>query len=196
MCGICGILDGRGGLYAGAPLLRRMTASLAHRGPDNDGFYESAHCALGHRRLRIIDLSPLGHQPMTNEDGSAWISFNGEIYNYLELRPELVRRGHHFRSQSDTEVMLHLYEDEGEDFLGQLNGMFAIALWDQRRRRLLLARDRFGKKPLYYYTDGRRLLFGSEIKSILADPDVPREFNPVAIAAYLSLGYIPAPLTI
>lgn len=196
MCGICGILDGQGGLYPGIPLVRRMAASLAHRGPDNDGFYESAHCVLGHRRLKIIDLSPLGRQPMNNEDGSVWISFNGEIYNYLELRPELLRRGHHFRSQSDTEVMLHLYEDEGEDFLGQLNGMFAIALWDERRQRLLLARDRFGKKPLYYYTDGVRLLFGSEIKAILAEPGVAREFNHEAIAAYLSLGYIPAPLTI
>jgi asparagine synthase (glutamine-hydrolysing) len=196
MCGICGLFDGQGGLYAGAPLVRQMAATIAHRGPDNDGFYESAHCALGHRRLKIIDLSPLGRQPMTNEDGSVWISFNGEIYNYLDLRPELIDRGHHFRSQSDTEVMLHLYEDEGEDFLQQLNGMFALALWDQRRQRLLLARDRFGKKPLYYYTDGRRLLFGSEIKAILCDPEVPREFNHEAIAAYLSLGYIPAPLTI
>ncbi len=196
MCGICGILDANGGLHPGEPLTRRMAQAVAHRGPDNDGFHDSPHCSLGHRRLRILDLSPLGHQPMTNEDGSLWVSFNGEIYNYLELRPELESRGHKFRSQSDTEVMIHLYEDEGQDFLPLLNGMFAIALWDQRRRRLLLARDRFGKKPLYYYTDGRRLLFGSEIKAILADPGVPREFNPQAISAYLSLGYIPAPLTI
>ena len=196
MCGICGIFDAQGALYAGEPLVRQMAASLAHRGPDNDGFHESAHCALGHRRLRIIDLSPLGHQPMSNEDGSLWISFNGEIYNYLDLRPELIDRGHHFRSQSDTEVILHLYEDEGEDCLRLLNGMFAIALWDQRRRRLLLARDRFGKKPIYYYTDGRRLLFGSELKAILADPAVPREIDPQALADYLSLGYIPCPRTI
>lgn len=196
MCGICGILDGRGGLYAGEPLVRRMAASIAHRGPDNDGFYESPHCALGHRRLRIIDLSPLGHQPMTNEDGSLWISFNGEIYNYLELRPELIRSGHHFRSQSDTEVMLHLYEDKGEDFLRQLNGMFAIALWDQRRRRLLLATDRYGKKPIYYWTDGRRLLFGSELKAILADPEVPRELDPEALRDYLAMGYIPSPRSV
>lgn len=196
MCGICGIFDAQGALHAGEPLVRQMAATLAHRGPDNDGFHESAHCVLGHRRLRILDLSPLGHQPMTSEDGSLWVSFNGEIYNYLDLRPELINRGHHFRSQSDTEVILHLYEDEGEDCLRQLNGMFAIALWDQRRRRLLLARDRFGKKPLYYYTDGRRLLFGSELKAILADPSVPRELDPQALAEYLSLGYIPCPRTI
>ena len=196
MCGICGIFDAQGAMHAGDPLVRQMAATLAHRGPDNDGFYESPHCALGHRRLRILDLSPLGHQPMSNEDGSLWVSFNGEIYNYLDLRPELVNRGHHFRSQSDTEVILHLYEDEGEDCLRQLNGMFAIAIWDQRRRRLLLARDRFGKKPLYYYTDGRRLLFGSELKAIVADPSVPRELDPQALADYLSLGYIPCPRTI
>jgi asparagine synthase (glutamine-hydrolysing) len=196
MCGICGIFDATGGLQPGEPRTRRMAATIAHRGPDNDGFHDSPCCSLGHRRLRILDLSPLGHQPMTNEDGSLWLSFNGEIYNYLDLRPMLESRGHKFRSLSDTEVMLHLYEDEGLDFLPLLNGMFAIALWDQRRRRLLLARDRFGKKPLYYYSDGRRLLFGSEIKAILADPEVPRKFNPEAIATYLSLGYIPAPLTI
>jgi asparagine synthase (glutamine-hydrolysing) len=173
-----------------------MTASLAHRGPDNDGFYDSAFCTLGHRRLRIIDLSPLGCQPMANEDSSLWLSFNGEIYNYLELRPELVRRGHQFRSQSDTEVMLHLYEEHGEAMLPLLNGMFALSLWDERRRRLLLARDRFGKKPLYYWTDGRKLLFASELKAILEDPDVPRELNFEALSAYLSLGYVPSPLTI
>jgi asparagine synthase (glutamine-hydrolysing) len=196
MCGICGIFDAQGSLSAGGQLVRRMAAAIAHRGPDNDGFYESPHCHLGHRRLRIIDLSPLGHQPMTNEDGSLWVSFNGEIYNYLELRPMLEERGHHFRSQTDTEVLLHLYEDEGEDFLKPLNGMFAVALWDARRRRLLLARDRFGKKPIYYYSDGRRLLFGSELKSLLADPEVPRELDPQALLAYLSLGYVPAPMTV
>jgi asparagine synthase (glutamine-hydrolysing) len=196
MCGICGIFDAEGQAPAQQGLLRRMADSLAHRGPDNDGFYASALCALGHRRLKIIDLSPLGKQPMTNEDQSLWLSFNGEIYNYLDLRPELVGRGHRFRSQSDTEVMLHLYEDEGEDFLRFLNGMFALSLWDQRRGRLLLARDRFGKKPLYYYSDGRRLLFASELKALLADPSVPRELNLEALSTYLALGYIPCPATI
>ncbi len=192
MCGICGIFDLEQ-RPDNSELVRRMAGTLAHRGPDNDGFYDSPLCRLGHRRLRIIDLSPLGHQPMTNEDGSVWISFNGEIYNYLELRPELVRRGHQFRSQSDTEVMLHLYEEKGDAFLRDLNGMFAIALWDARRERLLLARDRFGKKPIYYWTDGKKLLFGSELKALLADPAVPRELDANALSAYLSLGYVPCP---
>jgi asparagine synthase (glutamine-hydrolysing) len=195
MCGICGIYDSEKGRGA-SELMRRMAATLAHRGPDNDGFYDSPNCVLGHRRLRIIDLSPLGHQPMSNEDGSLWISFNGEIYNYLELRPGLVSRGHQFRSQTDTEVILHLYEEMGDEILPQLNGMFALALWDARRERLLLARDRFGKKPLYYFFDGKRILFASELKALLADPAVPREIDCDALSAYLSLGYIPCPRTI
>jgi asparagine synthase (glutamine-hydrolysing) len=196
MCGICGIFDAEGRGEAHAPLVRRMSDSIAHRGPDNDGFYTSPHCLLGHRRLKVIDLSPLGRQPMANEDESLWLSFNGEIYNYLDLRPSLVGHGHRFRSQSDTEVMLHLYEDEGEDFLKQLNGMFALSLWDARRNRLLLARDRFGKKPIYYWSDGQRLLFASEIKALLQDPAVPRELDPQAVALYCALGFIPAPRTI
>ncbi len=196
MCGICGIFDSEGTGASQTGLVRRMAESLAHRGPDDDGFYASPNCVLGHRRLKIIDLSPLGRQPMTNEDGTVWVSFNGEIYNYLELRADLLRRGHEFRSQTDSEVLLHLYEEKGEQFLTELNGMFAIALWDERRGRLLLARDRFGKKPLYYYHDGRRLLFGSELKAILADPSIPREFDPNALSAYLSLGYIPCPASI
>ena len=194
MCGICGMFDANGS--AQELLVRRMAGTIAHRGPDGDGFYASRHCVLGHRRLKIIDLSPLASQPMSNEDGSLWVSFNGEIYNYLDLRAELVRKGHRFRSQSDTEVILHLYEERGEDFLSELNGMFALALWDQRQCRLLLARDRFGKKPIYYYTDGSRLLFGSEIKALLADPGVPRELDHDALSSYLALGYIPSPATI
>ncbi len=196
MCGICGIFDAGGRGLSHAALVRRMAATLAHRGPDNDGFREFSHCILGHRRLKIIDLSPLGAQPMSNEDGSVWVSFNGEIYNYLELRPELARRGHQFRSQTDTEVMLHLYEEEGDPFLERLNGMFALALWDQPRKRLLLARDRFGKKPIYYWTDGQRLLFASELKALLADPAVPRELDLEALSEYLALCYIPSPRTI
>jgi asparagine synthase (glutamine-hydrolysing) len=195
MCGICGIYDSQQRPDVSS-LVRRMAATLEHRGPDNDGFYDSPRCVLGHRRLRIIDLSPLGHQPMSNEDGSLWICFNGEIYNYLELRPELVGRGHQFRSQSDTEVMLHLYEEIGDEILPRLNGMFALALWDARRQRLLLARDRFGKKPLYYFFDGRRILFASELKALLADAAVPREIDFESLSAYLSLGYIPCPRTI
>lgn len=196
MCGICGIYDAAGRGEANSPLLRRMSDSLAHRGPDNDGFYTDDYCGLGHRRLKIIDLSPLGKQPMTNEDGTVWISFNGEIYNYLELRPPLVQKGHQIRSQSDTEIMLHLYEEEGEEFLKKLNGMFALALWDKRRQRLILARDRFGKKPIYYWTDGTRLLFGSELKALLCDAAVPREIDPEALSFYIALGYVPCPRTI
>jgi asparagine synthase (glutamine-hydrolysing) len=196
MCGICGVFDAEGRGAAQERLVRHMATTLAHRGPDNDGFYVSPHCLLGHRRLKIIDLSPLGQQPMTNEDGSLWICFNGEIYNYLELRPELVRRGHQFRSQTDTEVILHLYEEYGENSLKHLNGMLALALWDERRGRLLLATDRFGKKPLYYFIDGPRLLFGSELKAILTDSSVPREIDAEALSTYLALGYIPAPMSI
>jgi len=173
-----------------------MASTIAHRGPEDEGYYVSPVCVLGHRRLKIIDLSPLGRQPMTNEDGTVWVSFNGEIYNYLDIRNDLVRRGHQFRSRTDTEVLVHLYEEEGDGFLTLLNGMFALALWDSRRGRLLLARDRFGKKPLYYWTNGRQLLFGSEIKAILADPSVPREISPDSLSAYLSLGYIPCPASI
>ena len=133
---------------------------------------------------------------MTNEDGTIWVSFNGEIYNYSGLHTDLVHRGHQFRSRTDTEVLVHLYEEKGESFLNDLNGMFALALWDERRGRLLLARDRFGKKPLYYFIDGSRLLFASEIKSILADPLVPRQIDPEALSAYLSLGYVPCPASI
>ncbi len=196
MCGICGIFDTKARGFSQLGLVRQMSETLTHRGPDGDGFYTSPHCVLGHRRLKIIDLSPLGRQPMCNEDESVWVSFNGEIYNYQELRSELIRHGHQFRSQTDTEVLVHLYEDEGESFLNRINGMFALALWDTRREQLLLARDRFGKKPLYYYADRERLFFGSEMKALLADPSMPRELDPEAFSFYLSLGYIPSPRTI
>ena len=134
---------------------------------------------LSHRRLSIIDLSPAGHQPMTNEDGTVWIVFNGEIYNFLELRGQLVAAGHQFHSKTDTEVILHGYEQWGDDVVKKLRGMFAFAIWDGRRRRMLLARDRVGKKPLFYFYDGNRLFFGSEIKSILATGEVRAELDPV-----------------
>jgi len=196
MCGICGIFDAGGGGVFHGPLVRRMASMIAHRGPDEEGYHVTRHCVLGHRRLKIIDLSPRGRQPMANEDGTIWVSFNGEIYNYLELRDGLIRRGHQFRSQTDTEVLVHLYEEKGENLLDDLNGMFAFALWDAKRGRLLLARDRFGKKPLYYFIDGSRLLFASEIKGIIADPSVPRQIDPEALSAYLSLGYVPCPASI
>jgi asparagine synthase (glutamine-hydrolysing) len=195
MCGVCGIYDSEQRPDT-ASRVRQMAATLQHRGPDNDGFYDSPACVLGHRRLRIIDLSPLGHQPMCNEDASIWITFNGEIYNYLELREELVKRGHLFRSRTDTEVILHLYEEVGDACLERLNGMFALAIWDAKRERLLVARDRFGKKPLYYTSDGRRFRFASELKALLVDRAVSREIDPEALSLYVSLGYIPCPRTI
>src|SRR5882672_6322257 len=170
MCGIAGLV-----MFGGRPLevgvLERMTAILAHRGPDGQGIkrIESGPITvgLGHTRLRIIDLSALAAQPMTNDDGSLWITFNGEIYNYRELRAGLVARGVQFRSASDTEVIVRLYEAEGEACFDKLDGMFALAIWDARRQRLLLARDRVGKKPLYYTSRPGLFAFASEIKALL-----------------------------
>ena len=196
MCGICGIFDAEGQGERWGILARKMNSAIAHRGPEDEGFLDTPNCILGHRRLKIIDLSPLGRQPMCNEDGTVWVSFNGEIYNYKQLRSQLVSRGHQFRTQTDTEVMVHLYEEKGEGFLSEINGMFAISLWDSRRKRLLLARDRFGKKPLYYHSDGKRLLFGSELKAILADPTAPREIDHDALSEYLSFGYVACPRSI
>ena len=177
-----------------------MTDSLTHRGPDGHGVYRDDFSdgwgvLLGHRRLSIIDLSG-GKQPMCNEDGTIWITFNGEIYNYRELRPQLEQQGHRFRTHSDTETIVHLYEQYGDEFITHLRGMFAIAIWDQKRRRLVLARDRLGQKPLVYCHHQRRLLFASEIKAILTLQDVPRELRPQAIDEYLTYGYIPHPCTI
>lgn len=188
MCGICGYVGDHN-----PPLLERMTSVITHRGPDDVGAWtdEAGLCGLGHRRLSIIDLSPLGHQPMSNEDGTVWIAFNGEIYNYRELRAELEPRNHTFRSKTDTEVLVHLYEEHGDEMLQKLNGMFALAIWDTRKRRLLLARDHAGIKPLYYWTDGRKLLFASEIKSLLQSPDVPRELNRERVGECLHFLWVP-----
>ncbi len=199
MCGICGKLD-----FTGAPvdedLLRRMTGLLAHRGPDDSGLYLSPRrevaCGLGHRRLSIIDLSEAGRQPMTNEDRSLWMVFNGEIYNFASLRDELENKGHRFASRTDSEVIIHLFEEEGPAGIARLNGMFSLALWSERTETLLLARDPVGIKPLVYYWDGKRFLFASEIKALLADLAVPREIDLEALDLYLSLNYIPAPWTI
>lgn len=175
-----------------------MTTALAHRGPDDSGFWESSDgsVALGHRRLSIIDLSPLGRNPMSWDGGRLQITFNGEIYNYLELRGELERAGHRFRSQTDTEVILAAYDQWGIDCVQRLAGMFALALWDAPRRRLWLCRDRLGKKPLYYAAFGGTLLFASELKALLVDPLFPRAVDATAIGLYLRSGYIPAPFTI
>jgi len=196
MCGICGIFDAEAQGASQQSLVRRMSSLIAHRGPEGEGYYFSPFCVLGHRRLKIIDLSSRGSQPMSNEVGTVWVSFNGEIYNYLELRDDLTSRGHQFRSRSDTEVLVHLYEEKREALLEDLNGMFAFALWDDRLKRLLLARDRFGEKPLYYSSVGHRLLFASELKAILADPCVPRDIDSDELSTYLTLGYVPSPHTI
>ena len=175
-----------------------MRDAMAHRGPDDAGLWQSAdhRVVLAHRRLSIVDLSPAGHQPMSNDDGGVWITFNGEIYNHAALRPGLEAKGHRFRSRTDTEVIVHQYAEQQNECLGALDGMFAFAIWDAARERLLLARDRMGKKPLYYTIVGGRLLFASEIKGLLAHPDVVRDLDPEALGLYLTFGNVPAPHTL
>lgn len=180
MCGITGVVKHRPGDQVEEGTLRQMLAMLRHRGPDQFGIYLDEQVGLGSARLSIIDLSS-GQQPISNEDETLWIVFNGEIFNYVELRPELERRGHQFATNSDTEVILHLYEDFGPDCLKHLNGQFAIAIWDVRRQSLFLARDRVGIRPIFYTETGRELIFGSEIKAILAYPGVSAEIDPAAL---------------
>jgi asparagine synthase (glutamine-hydrolysing) len=192
MCGICG--------YVGThrpELLEPMCLAMAHRGPDDMGTWHQAddRVGLGHRRLSIIDLSPAGHQPMGNEDGSIWLVYNGELYDFQDFRRDLEARGHRFVGHSDTEVLVHLYEEQGPGFLDSLNGIFALALWDSRRRQLLLARDHAGIKPLYYWQDGERLFFASEIKSLLRIPEIPRRLNRQAIPQYLTFLWVPGDRT-
>lgn len=194
MCGICGKINLNGESVDEA-LLKRMASSLSHRGPDDEGIYIKGSIGLGHRRLSIIDLSPAGHQPMCNEDGTVWIVYNGEIYNFQELRQDLIAKGHVFRSKTDTETIIHLYEEYGTGCLKFLRGMFAFAIWDDRDRSLFLARDRIGKKPLYYYCDGKTFCFGSEIKAILADEGFVRSPDYEAIHHYLTYQYVPSPWT-
>src|SRR6476660_180899 len=165
MCGICGIFEPDNKTVIDRALVKRMADTISHRGPDDEGFYCGPGIGLGHRRLSIIDLAG-GHQPLSNEDDTIWIAFNGEIYNFEELNRRYLSAGHRFKTRSDTETILHLYEELGERCFAELRGMFAIALWDGRRKRLLLARDRLGKKPLFYSWDGRRLVFASEIKAM------------------------------
>jgi len=195
MCGIAGIFNFRTQEPVSPRLLKVMTDTLVHRGPDDEGFYVSGALGLAHRRLSIIDLES-GHQPMTNEDGSVWVVFNGEIYNFLELHDDLIKKGHTFKTRSDTEVIVHLYEEQGERCFERLRGMFAIAIWDSRRRKLVLARDRVGKKPLFYFSDGCKVAFASEMKAILQVPGVSREIDPQAVSDYFSFLYIPAPKSI
>ncbi|HEU4599374.1 MAG TPA: asparagine synthase (glutamine-hydrolyzing), partial [Solirubrobacterales bacterium] len=195
MCGICGIVAGEREAPPDPDTVARMSARLVHRGPDDEGSFHEGPVGLAARRLSIIDLAG-GHQPIENEDGSAVVVQNGEIYNYRELKRELEGRGHRFATDCDTEVLVHLYEEEGERFVERLRGMFAVAIWDKRRRRLLLARDRFGIKPLYYRHVGGGLSFASELKAMLEQPGFSRAIDPRAVAAYLAFNSIPAPLTI
>jgi asparagine synthase (glutamine-hydrolysing) len=193
MCGICGEWSFLG---ADASALERMNAALVHRGPDDQGSIVLGEAGLAMRRLSIIDLAH-GHQPIANEDSTVWIVFNGEIYNHRELRRDLLARGHVFRTESDTEVILHLYEDKGERCVDDLRGMFAFAIWDTRRRKLLLARDRFGQKPLFWRYDGRRFLFGSEIKAVLAGDDkLAPEIDLRSLDEYLTFRFIASPRTL
>ena len=195
MCGICGIFEFRRRDVISETLVRRMTDSIVHRGPDDEGIFVGEGIGLGFRRLSIIDLAG-GHQPLCNEDGSIWVMLNGEIYNFAELRQDLISRGHRFRTRSDTETIVHLYEEYGTDCFRRLRGMFAIALWDSRKRQLLLARDRVGKKPLFYSADGSRVLFGSELKTLLAADGISRAIDNEALSDYFSFGYVPTPKTI
>jgi len=219
MCGIAGAAWTAGAPPLDLATLERMTTAIAHRGPDDAGYYHSLFAragagrdlapppsrdeqhssgpgaALGSRRLAIIDVAG-GHQPLSNEDGTIWIAFNGEIYNYREVQAELERRGHRFRTSSDTETVVHLYEEHGPECLAHLRGMFAFAIWDDRRKQLFLARDRLGKKPLVYRLERDRLLFASELKALLKVPHLPRELNPIALNEYLTYQYVPHPHSI
>jgi asparagine synthase (glutamine-hydrolysing) len=195
MCGICGVAMAEPGAAPDLEAVARMSARLVHRGPDSDGLFHENGVALAARRLSIIDLEG-GDQPISNEDGSVTVVQNGEIYNHRELRAELERRGHRFRTHSDTEVLAHLYEEHGEGLVERLRGMFAIAVWDSHRKTLLLARDRFGIKPLFYRVAGGTLSFASELKALLEQPGFRRQIDPRAVAAFLAFNSIPAPLTV
>jgi asparagine synthase (glutamine-hydrolysing) len=195
MCGICGIYEPNSQSVVSRHVIQAMANTLSHRGPDEEGVYCGPGVGLGHRRLSIIDVSS-GQQPLANEDESVWISFNGEIYNFEELNRTHLAAGHRFRTRSDTETIVHLYEELGDEFLTHLRGMFAIALWDSRRRRLVLARDRVGKKPLYYSWNGRQFVFGSEIKALWPAGGLSRDLDPEALSDYFSYLYVPAPKTI
>ncbi len=190
MCGICGIYNFRTQKPIEQELLEKMTRILHHRGPDDEGFYINNNIGLGHRRLSIIDVSK-GHQPIFNEDRSICVIFNGEIYNFPDVKETLIKKGHRFLTNTDTEVIVHLYEDKGDDFVVDLRGMFSIALWDEHNKKLILARDRLGKKPLYYFLDKDRLMFASEIKSILQDRGVNREIDIEALDDYFTFLCVP-----
>jgi asparagine synthase (glutamine-hydrolysing) len=189
MCGICGIVFSDRNWRVAGDVLAAMNQRIVHRGPDDDGFFVEENVGLAMRRLSIIDVKT-GHQPLANENQDIWIVFNGEIYNHADLRISLEAKGHRYRSRSDTETIVHLYEEYGRDCVSHLRGMFAFAIWDRRKRTLFAARDRLGIKPFYYRWDGKAFLFGSEIKTILAYPGIGAEFNRAALAEYLAFGYL------
>ena len=190
MCGICGKLNFDLEKPISNGLLKRMADTISHRGPDDEGYYLSGPIGLGFRRLSIIDLAT-GHQPLSNEDGTIWIVFNGEIYNFEELRDDLLARGHVFRTRTDTEVIVHLYEEFGPACVERLRGMFGFAIWDERSKSLMLARDRIGIKPLYYAIGADSVVFGSEIKAILADSEIKVRVRPEIIDRFLTFYYVP-----
>ena len=193
MCGIAGKVSRDASDSVAPALLERMALALTHRGPDDSGVWTGGGAGLASRRLKVIDLSERAHMPMATDDGALWITFNGEVYNFQQLRADLEGRGHKFRSDGDTEVVLRLYQEEGERCLGRLRGMFAFAIWDAPRRRLFAARDRLGKKPFFYHDGPRAFTFASEPKAILQDPDVPGEPDRQALRHYLTYGCVPAP---
>src|SRR5215475_8442956 len=190
MCGICGAFYSDRSRRVERDTLAEMNRQIVHRGPDDDGFFVEGNVGLAMRRLSIIDIKT-GHQPISNETNDVWIVYNGELYNHQDLRKGLEARGHQYRTHSDTETIVHLYEEHGRDCVHHLRGMYAFAIWDRPKRRLFIARDRLGIKPLYYRFDGKALLFGSEIKTLLAHPGVTAEFNRSMLAEYLAFGYIP-----
>jgi len=189
MCGIAGIVKLNPDDTVDEVRVKRMRDVLRHRGPDGEGLWLDGPVGLGHRRLSIVDVTA-GHQPMANEDETVWITYNGEIYNHARLRPELQANGHRYRTRSDTETIVHLYEELGERCVERLQGMFAFAIWDRRRSRLLLARDRLGIKPLYYAVTDDELLFASEIKAILAGSNHRPAFNDAVLPEYLASGFV------
>ncbi|MBU1255585.1 asparagine synthase (glutamine-hydrolyzing) [Patescibacteria group bacterium] len=191
MCGIAGYL-GQGN----EDVLKRMTRSLKHRGPNDEGFFIKDEVGLGHQRLSIIDLSQQGRQPMSSEDGMIQIAFNGEIYNFKELRENLITRGHQFKSQTDSEVIIHQYEEDGVDCFKKFNGMFALAIWDGQKEKIILVRDRYGQKPLYWTLVNKTLIFASELKAILNHPLTKKELDSQSVTQYFSFDYVPQPQTI
>ncbi len=196
MCGIIGKYNFQKNEPVSSELIKAMCDKIVYRGPDDGGVHTEGNIGLGHRRLSILDLSELGHQPMSSEDKMLWIVFKGEIYNFQVLRDDLISKGYAFKSNCDTEVIIYLYQEYGEDCLKYLRGMFAFAIWDKRKSLVFLARDRIGKKPLFYYYDGKTFIFASEIKSILEDSLVRKEINYEAMSDYFKYLYVPDPKTI